>query len=298
MPAKRITKVLVANRGEIASASSARVARWASARSRSTPTPIAPRSTCAWPTRRSRSARPRARELPARRQDHRRHAAPAPTRSTPATASLARTPTSRTRARRAGITFIGPPAERDARDGQQDRARAPTRRPARRSCPAITVPRAGLPARRRRSVAAAKKIGFPVMLKAAAGGGGKGMRLVDERGRDGGRVRGRAPRGARLRSATTPSTSRRRSIGRATSRSRCSAIAHGNIVHLCERDCSIQRRHQKVVEETPSPAVSRRAARARWARIAVHGAQAVDYLGAGTCRVPARRGRRASTSSR
>ena len=109
------------------------------------------------------------------------------------------------------------------------------------------------------------------------------------------RARWRAPgsaRAARRRSAsaTTPSTSRRRSSARATSRSRCSATATGNMVHLFERDCSIQRRHQKVVEETPCPAASPRARRAH-GRDRGAGREGGRLLSRGHVRVPARRGR-------
>ena len=82
-------------------------------------------------------------------------------------------------------------------------------------------------------------------------------------------------------SATTPSTSRRRSSARATSRSRSSAISEGNCVHVFERDCSIQRRNQKVVEETPSPAAPPDLVQ-RMGAIAVQGAKAVGYFSAGT----------------
>ena len=120
-----------------------------------------------------------------------------------------------------------------------------------------------------------------MLLKAAAGGGGKGMRLVDQRDELATPLGARRARGGSA-SATTRSTSRSASSARATSRSRCSAIAHGNLVHLVERDCSIQRRHQKVVEETPvagsTPGAARRDDRggARGRRAAV------GYCSAGT----------------
>jgi biotin carboxylase len=128
--------------------------------------------------------------------------------------------------------------------------------------------------------AAAARIGYPVMLKAAAGGGGRGMRLVDGEDKldaalSGASVRARPP------SATTPSTSRRRSCARATSRSRCSATSTGSAVHLFERDCSVQRRNQKVIEEAPSPAIDD-ATRARMGEVAVRAARSVGYVGAGT----------------
>ena len=82
-------------------------------------------------------------------------------------------------------------------------------------------------------------------------------------------------------SATRPSTSRSTSRSRATSRSRCSATGPGNVVAIGERECSLQRRHQKVVEECPSPAVTPEL-RARLAKAAVDAAKAVGYVNAGT----------------
>ena len=102
----------------------------------------------------------------------------------------------------------------------------------------------------------AKEIGYPVIVKATAGGGGRGMRVVRARRRSC-RTRSR-PRSARprRRSASATSTSRSTSSRRATSSSRSSAISYGNVVHLGERECSIQRRHQKLIEESPSPALT------------------------------------------
>ena len=94
------------------------------------------------------------------------------------------------------------------------------------------------------------------MLKAAAGGGGKGMRLVDAR--RGARGAPRSARAARRRppSATTASTWRRRIVRPRHIEIQVLADHHGNAVHLFERECSIQRRHQKVIEESPSPFVT------------------------------------------
>ena len=146
----------------------------------------------------------------------------------------------------AGLTWIGPPPDGDRRDGLEDRGQgADARRPACRCCPT----------RPSRAPTTSPPIGFPLLVKASAGGGGRGMRIVrapaeldDALG--GGR-RARPPR----RSATARCSASATSSAAATSRSRCSATRHGTVVALLERECSIQRRHQKIVEESPSPAV-------------------------------------------
>ena len=128
--------------------------------------------------------------------------------------------------------------------------------------------------------ATAKQFGFPVMLKASAGGGGKGMRLVT------------SPR--ELRSAFDNAKSEAASafgdsavyLEKAIDRPRHIEIQiigdqHGNVVHLGERECSIQRRHQKVVEECPSP-INAASLREQMGAAAVQLARAVNYVGAGT----------------
>ena len=130
-------------------------------------------------------------------------------------------------------------------------------------------------------VALGEKIGFPVLIKAVAGGGGRGMKVVDERRRRRPRPsRWPAPR-PRPPSATTRSISRSISAGRATSRSRCWATAMGDGVHLGERDCSLQRRHQKVLEEAPSPALNAEQ-RKRIGELAAAAVRKLKYRGAGT----------------
>ena len=128
--------------------------------------------------------------------------------------------------------------------------------------------------------AAADEVGFPLLVKASAGGGGKGMRAVHTE--------------AELRPALE--AARREAVGafgdgalyleRLLLRPRHIEVQvfgdrHGNVVHFGERECSIQRRHQKVVEEAPSPGVDA-ALRERMGAAAVAAAKAVDYVGAGT----------------
>lgn len=129
-------------------------------------------------------------------------------------------------------------------------------------------------------ITAADDIGFPVMVKAAAGGGGRGMRLVHEAG----------ALAAALASARSEAAQAFGSdeliLERAVVTPRHVEIqvladSHGHCIHLGERDCSVQRRHQKVIEEAPSPAVDAEL-RARMGEAAVKAAQAIGYIGAGT----------------
>ena len=130
------------------------------------------------------------------------------------------------------------------------------------------------------AVKIAREIGYPVMLKATAGGGGKGMRVVrnDDECRDGFE---RATNEAGRASATTACSSRNSSRNRGTSRSRCSPTSTATCIYLGERECSIQRRHQKVIEEAPSPFLDDETRKAMGEQ-AVALARAVDYSSAGT----------------
>lgn len=129
-------------------------------------------------------------------------------------------------------------------------------------------------------LAAADAIGFPVMVKAAAGGGGRGMRLVHSSAEMPGAL-------ASARSEALQAFGNAELIlERAVIQPRHIEIqlladAHGHCIHLGERDCSIQRRHQKVIEEAPSTAVSPEL-RQRMGAAAVRAAQAIGYIGAGT----------------
>ncbi|HEY6807205.1 MAG TPA: acetyl-CoA carboxylase biotin carboxylase subunit [Gemmatimonadales bacterium] len=126
----------------------------------------------------------------------------------------------------------------------------------------------------------AEKIGFPVIIKAAAGGGGKGMRVaVDPE---------QFPQSFTLarQEALAAFGSDQVYIEKYLARPRHVEIqimgdTHGHVMHLCERDCSVQRRHQKLIEEAPSPALDQEL-RERMGASAVKAAEAIGYVGAGT----------------
>jgi geranyl-CoA carboxylase alpha subunit len=176
----------------------------------------------------------------------------------------------------AGVTFIGPPAEAIRLMGSKRLSK-------------IAMQKAGVPCvpgyqgedqSDDTLIKEAEAVGLPLMIKASAGGGGRGMRVVTE------------PQqiAAQLKSARQEAKS---SFGndelileRAVINPRHVEIQvfgdhHGNVIHLGERDCSVQRRHQKVVEEAPSPVVDEDLRR-RMGEAAVNAAKACDYVGAGT----------------
>jgi acetyl-CoA carboxylase biotin carboxylase subunit len=176
----------------------------------------------------------------------------------------------------AGLTFIGPAAEAMEVMGSKTSAR--------RAAVAAGVPIVPGTVEALSSVEEAGKtadeFGYPVMLKAAAGGGGKGMRLVN----DAHELRS-AFETARAEAAAAFGDSSLY-LEKAVERPRHIEIQvfadnHGHVVHLGERECSIQRRHQKVIEECPSP-INDPDLRRRMGAAAVKIARAVDYTGAGT----------------
>src|SRR5690606_10122736 len=130
--------------------------------------------------------------------------------------------------------------------------------------------------------AGAREIGFPVMLKASAGGGGKGMRIVHDM------AELRRAYEAAAREAKAAFGDDRMLLERAVLNARrveiqLMADQYGETVYLNERDCSVQRRHQKVIEESPSPSPQMTpAVRQAMGEVAVRAARAVDYCGAGT----------------
>jgi geranyl-CoA carboxylase alpha subunit len=176
----------------------------------------------------------------------------------------------------AGLTFIGPAAEVIELMGNKAAAR---RRMKEAGVPCVPGYE-GHDQDDGSLAAAAGEIGFPVMVKAAAGGGGRGMRLAQEPG-----SLGDALRLARA-EALGAFGSDELILEKAVVRPRHVEFqvfgdAHGNVIHLGERDCSVQRRHQKVVEEAPCPAMTGDL-RQRMGAAAVEAARSIGYVGAGT----------------
>jgi geranyl-CoA carboxylase alpha subunit len=128
--------------------------------------------------------------------------------------------------------------------------------------------------------AAARRIGFPVMIKASAGGGGRGMRRV-EKAKDFADAAKSAAAEAKKAFGDARLILERAVDGARHIEIQILADRHGNVVHLGERDCSIQRRHQKIIEEAPSPFVDE-ALRQKMGASAVMLAQKIGYVGAGT----------------
>src|SRR5579884_3524183 len=174
-----------------------------------------------------------------------------------------------------GIVFIGPPPEAMAAMGEKVPARDRMR-----DSGVPVVPGTGALTGVDEAVEAAAEIGYPVLIKASAGGGGIGMRIA----RDEKELR----EGVGVAKSTAA-----RAFGNDTVfleryveeprhiEIQVLADAHGNVVHLGERECSIQRRHQKIIEESPSPVVDP-GQRARMGEAAVTAARAVGYVNAGT----------------
>jgi pyruvate carboxylase subunit A len=174
-----------------------------------------------------------------------------------------------------GIVFIGPPPDAMAAMGEK----VPARDRMRESGVPV-VPGTGALVDLEETVVAAAGIGYPVLIKASAGGGGIGMRVAHDE--------------AELRASyDTAKSTAQRAFGNDTIfleryleeprhiEIQVVADTHGNVIHLGERECSIQRRHQKIIEEAPSPVIDA-ATRARMGEAAVTAAKAVGYVNAGT----------------
>src|SRR4051794_32002192 len=175
-----------------------------------------------------------------------------------------------------GITFIGPPASAIESMGSKTKARELMQNAGVPIVPGTTEPVETLEDAER----IAEEIGYPVAVKAAGGGGGKGFRVALEADKLKDAFEGAAREGEKFFSDATVYLERYLPDPRHVE-VQVLADGHGNVVHLGERDCSIQRRHQKLIEESPAPLVDEDL-RERIGKIATEAAKAVDYRGAGT----------------
>jgi acetyl-CoA/propionyl-CoA carboxylase biotin carboxyl carrier protein len=176
-----------------------------------------------------------------------------------------------------GIKFIGPPASAIEAMGSKTQARELMAKAGVPIVPGTTKPVATLDEARK---VIAKTIGYPVAVKAAGGGGGKGFRVATEEDKLKDAFEGAAREGEKFFSDPTVYLERYLPDPRHVE-VQVLADEHGNVIHLGERDCSVQRRHQKLIEEAPAPAVDEEL-RARIGEIATDAAAAVGYRGAGT----------------
>ncbi|MFL5575102.1 MAG: acetyl-CoA carboxylase biotin carboxylase subunit [Gemmatimonadaceae bacterium] len=179
--------------------------------------------------------------------------------------------------RDAGLVFVGPPAEAIAAMGSKTAARELAI-----SAGTPVVPGTTSSLRDAEEAAEiAERFGYPVLLKAAAGGGGKGMRVVREPGELAGALAS-AQREARNAFGDDAVYVEKYIEGPRHVEIQVLGDAHGTMLHLGERECSVQRRHQKMIEEAPSVAVTPEL-RARMGEAAVAAARAAGYVNAGTC---------------
>jgi acetyl/propionyl-CoA carboxylase alpha subunit len=176
----------------------------------------------------------------------------------------------------AGLTFVGPPPAAIRAMGDKTAARRLARQLGVPTVPGTLEPLTSDEDAQR----AARELGFPIMIKAALGGGGKGMRLVQRAEELGSALR--LARGEAGNAFGDASVYLERAIVEPRHiEVQVMADAHGNVVHLGERECSIQRRHQKLVEECPSPVVDA-GLRERLGEAACRVARAAGYVNAGT----------------
>jgi 3-methylcrotonyl-CoA carboxylase alpha subunit len=176
----------------------------------------------------------------------------------------------------AGLVFVGPPPSAIRAMGSKSASKA--------AMAAVGVPVApgyhGDDQTLERLIAEAERVGFPLIIKASAGGGGKGMQVVNRASEVAAAV------GSAQRLARTAFGSDRLLLERYFPRARhvevqVFADGHGSTVALFDRDCSVQRRHQKIIEEAPAPGL-REEVRSEMAQAAITAARAVGYVGAGT----------------
>ena len=175
-----------------------------------------------------------------------------------------------------GIKFIGPSSENIAMMGDKAKAREIV---AKRGLP-VTPGSPGELRSEEDALQAAQKIGFPVIIKATAGGGGRGMRVVNK-AEDLGRAFQAAQAEAKSTFGNDGVYLERYFLEPRHIEVQILADQYGRVVHLGERDCSIQRRHQKLVEETPSPVVDDKLRR-EIGRVAVEAVKAAHYRNVGT----------------
>ena len=177
---------------------------------------------------------------------------------------------------RAGIVFVGPPAAAIRAMGLKDRAKTLMEKAGVPVVPGYHGDRQDAKFLKEK----AYEIGYPVLIKPAAGGGGRGLRRVDKHAEFEAALEGA------VREAQSAFGSSRVLIEKYVAAPRHIEIqvfadSHGNVIHLGERDCSLQRRHQKVIEEAPAPGMTPEL-RAQMGAAAVEAARAVGYVGAGT----------------
>ncbi len=175
------------------------------------------------------------------------------------------------------VTFIGPPASAIDAMGSKTKARELMEKAGVPIVPGTTDPVEDIEAAQK---IIEDSIGYPVAVKAAGGGGGKGFRVALEEKELKDAFEGAAREGEKFFSDATVYLERYLPDPRHVE-VQILADGHGNVIHLGERDCSIQRRHQKLIEEAPAPAVDEKL-RERIGKIATEAAKAVDYKGAGT----------------
>lgn len=176
----------------------------------------------------------------------------------------------------AGLTWIGPPASAIELMGSKTEARSAMKRAGVPIIPGTT----DVVGSAREVVTVADEVGYPVIIKAKAGGGGKGMEVVTSADEAVRAFESATRQGLKYFADQTVYVEKFIENPRHIE-VQVLADSHGNVIHLGERDCTIQRRHQKLVEETPSPAVDGEL-RARIGAIAVDAARAAGYRSAGT----------------
>jgi acetyl-CoA/propionyl-CoA carboxylase biotin carboxyl carrier protein len=176
----------------------------------------------------------------------------------------------------AGLTWIGPPPEAIDLMGSKTRARQAMQAAGIPIIPGTTDPVESVEA----LLQLGEELGYPLLIKAAAGGGGKGMEVVESPA-NAERAFETARRQGQSYFANPEVYVEKLIVDPRHVEVQVLADAHGNVIHLGERDCTIQRRHQKLIEETPSPAVDGEL-RARIGEIGVNSARAAGYRSAGT----------------